>query len=435
MKKKDDSKKIGFLGAASIGVGGMVGGGIFAVLGLSVSLAKGGVPVSFMEAGVIALLTAHAYSRLSIAFPDAGGTVRFLNEGFGFGIFSGGLNNMLWVSYIIMLALYASAFGSYSASIISITGDTKTDEHIFISAVIVISTVINYYSIIIVDEVESFAVGVKLIILLAFIAVGFWGLGGNPNLQQLSPGQWENPIQLIAGGMVIFVAYEGFELIANSAPDISNPSKNIPKAYFGSVGFVVLLYIAIAVVTVGSLPFSKIASAQDYALAEAAKPKLGQAGFTIIAIAAMISTFSAINATLLGGSRVNYEVANRKELPAGFTKQLWGKPIGLAVIAIASLLIANLVDLKSISTSGSVGFLFIFGMVNYVAWRKADSIGASKVIAFSAFLLCMMAFGVLIYHQFTTDAAGIVIALGIFVCCFIGEWLNIKVSDKAGSPK
>lgn len=90
----------------------MAGGGIFAVLGLAVSLAKCGTPVAFLIAGILALVTSYSYAKLSLAYPDRGGTVKFTNEGFGKTIFSGGINNLLWISYIIMLSLYASAFGS-----------------------------------------------------------------------------------------------------------------------------------------------------------------------------------------------------------------------------------------------------------------------------------------------------------------------------------
>lgn len=421
-----EQNKISLTGAISIGIGGMVGGGIFAVLGLSVSLAQGGVPVSFLVAGLIAFLTAYSYAKLSIAYPDSGGTVRFINEGFGTGVFSGGLNNMLWVSYIIMLALYGSAFGSYASSLISITGNTVIDQKIFIAAIILISTFINYYSIKIVGEVESIAVIIKLFILLVFVAVGFWGLSSNDNFDQLNMENWESPLQLVAAGMVIFVAYEGFELIANSAPDITNPKKNISRAYYFSVGFVILLYLAIAVVTVGSLDFAAIAIAQDYALAEAAKPKFGQAGFTIIAIAAIISTFSAINATLLGGSRVNYEVAEDKELPSEFTRTLWGKPIGLAIISAASVLLAVSVDLESISTSGSVGFLLIFAMVNLVGYKKAKEINGKKIISLFAAILCFAAFVILLIQQLETSPVGIYIAIGVFTSCFIAEYIFKK---------
>ena len=171
--------------------------------------------------------------------------------------------------------------------------------------------------------------------------------------------------------MVIFVAYEGFELIAYAIPDLKNPQKNVPRAYYGSVIFVILLYIVIAAITVGSLDFKDIATAQDYALAEAAKPMLGQMGFTIITIAALISTFSAINASLYGGSRVNFEIAEDKELPLEFTRKLWRQPVGVIVTAIATLILVNTLKLESISTAGSVGFLLIFTVVNLVGYKKA----------------------------------------------------------------
>lgn len=86
----DSSRSIGYREAVSIGVGGMVGGGIFAVLGLAVQLARGGTPVAFAIAGLVALLTAYSYARLSVAYPSQGGTVSFLVRAFGTGIFSGG---------------------------------------------------------------------------------------------------------------------------------------------------------------------------------------------------------------------------------------------------------------------------------------------------------------------------------------------------------
>ena len=187
-------KKIGLREAISIGIGGMVGGGIFAVLGLAVALAKGGTPASFFIAGMIALITSYSYVKLSLNFPDRGGTVKFINQGFGRGVFSGGINNLLWVSYIIMLALYASAFGSYAPNLISLTGNEKIDFHLFSSLIIVIATAINYYSIKVVGAIESYAVIIKLIILLGFVGIGLYGLFGNANLGQLNIHHWESPI-------------------------------------------------------------------------------------------------------------------------------------------------------------------------------------------------------------------------------------------------
>ncbi|CAM3765935.1 APC family permease [Flavobacterium gelidilacus] len=431
MKETQNNKnsKIKLKDAISIGIGGMVGGGIFAVLGLAVSLSKGGTPLAFLFAGIIALVTSYSYVNLSKKYPDRGGTVRFVNEGFGKTIFSGGINNLLWISYIIMLSLYASAFGSYAPNLFKLTGN-GIDFHIYASAIVIIATAINYYSIKIVGKIESFAVIIKLIILISFVIIGIYGLFGNPNLSQLSVSSWEAPLNLLTGGMVIFVAYEGFELIANAAPDIENPEINIPKAYYYSVIFVIILYVVIAAVTIGSLPFKEIASAQDYVLAEAAKPMLGKIGFTIITVAALLSTFSAINASLYGGSRVSYEIAEDDELPHQLTGQLWNQPIGLFITAATTLIVTNLLNLKTISTAGSVGFLLIFAVVNYTGFKLSSEIKGNKVIPFIGFILCSAALLVLIVQQYTSNKSGVIIALSIIAICFIIELIYKKVKMK-----
>lgn len=112
----DNKKTISFLSVVSIGVGGMVGGGIFAVLGLAVQLARGGTPMAFFLAGIVALITSYSYARLSVTYPSQGGTVEFLNQAFGPELITGSLNILLWISYMVMLSLYAYAFGSYGAS-------------------------------------------------------------------------------------------------------------------------------------------------------------------------------------------------------------------------------------------------------------------------------------------------------------------------------
>lgn len=420
------NKKIGLREAISIGIGGMVGGGIFAVLGLAVSLAKGGTPIAFLFAGLLALITSYSYVNLSKTYPDRGGTVKFINQGFGRSIFSGAISNLLWVSYIIMLSLYASAFGSYAPNLFQFTSGKIIDYHIYATSIIVLATAINYYSIAVVGKIESVAVIIKLMILIVFILIGAYGLVGNPNMVQLAFEHWETPVKLFAGGMVIFVAYEGFELIANAAPDIQNPEKNISKAYYISVIFVILLYIVIALVTVGSLPFAQIAAAQDYVLAEAAKPMTGQIGFTVITIAALISTFSAINASLYGGSRVNYEIAEDDELPHHFLARFWNQPIGLLITALATLVLVNLLDLESISTAGSVGFILIFGIVNLVGFRLSKEISSNKAVPLTGFVLCMAALALLLNQEYQTNTTGVFIAIGIIGFCFLIEWLYKK---------
>jgi amino acid transporter len=416
------NKKISLLEAISIGIGGMVGGGIFAVLGLAVSLAKGGTPLAFLIAGIIALITSFNYAKLSNAYPSRGGTVTFINKGFGKGVFSGGTNNLLWISYIIMLSLYASAFGAYAPTLFSLTTSQSLDHHIYASLIIIMATVINYYNVKLVSKIEKWAVGIKMIILLSFVAIGLYGLTFSEHIDQLSMSNWPSMWGLSIGGMVIFVAYEGFELIANVASDIDKPERNISRSYLISTLTVVALYVVIAIITVGSLSFSDISTAQDYVLAEAAKPILGKIGFKIIALAALISTFSAINASIYGGSKVNYELAEDDELPHEFTKIFWNQPVGLLVTSVLTLFVTNVLDLSSISTSGSAGFLLIFLLVNLSAFIKRKEIRQNTVFPILGVILCATAFGGLLYEQLFDNKLGALFAIGIIVSCYLLEY-------------
>jgi amino acid transporter len=364
-----ERKALGTWSVIAIGVGGMVGGGIFAVLGLAVELSGGATPLAFAMAGLLALVTAASYARLSTRFPSRGGTVVFLNRAFGRGITAGSLNVLLWLSYVVMLALYASAFGSYGARFFP-AGARGIAQHLLASGVLVGLTVLNFASADVVGRAERWVVAVKIVILAVFVGVGLFSI--DPS--RLAFSAWPGPLTLLGGGMVIFVAYEGFELIANAAEDTRNPRTTLPRAYFASVGFVVLLYLLIAVVAVGSLAPADVQSQADYALAAAARPSLGGLGFTMIAIAALLSTTSAINATLYGSARLSWAIARSGELPEQLARKAWNRPVeGLVITAAAGVVLVNAFDVARISTMGSAGFLVVFGAVNLAAWRLTGS--------------------------------------------------------------
>jgi len=394
----NDKGAIGFWAIVAIGIGGMVGGGIFAVLGLAVQLAHGGTPLAFLVAGLVALVTSYSYAKLSVTFPSQGGTVEFLNQGFGVGLFTGSMNVLLWISYIVMLALYSYAFGSYGASLFP-AAFQPVMKHVLLSAAIILLTGLNALGSNAVGDAEEWIVGFKIAILALFVGVGLWG----GDYHRVAVGTWTPMPQLLAGGMIIFLAYEGFELIANSAGDARRPEKTLPRAYYTSVIFVIALYILVSLVTVANLPLHQIIAARDYALAESAKPFLGSFGFTLIAVAALLSTGSAINATLYGTARVSYVIAKDGELPEVLEKKIWRKPLeGLLLTAAVSLVVANLFDLTSISTMGSAGFLLIFAAVNGANLRLRRRTGSVWWIPALGLLACVAALATLIWNRFET---------------------------------
>jgi amino acid transporter len=390
----DGGREIGLPEAVSIGIGGMVGGGIFAVLGLAVELAGGGTPIAFMLAGAVALVTSYSYARLSVAYPSPGGTVKFLIRGYGTGLFSGTLNLLLWISYIIMLSLYAYAFGSYGATFFPDSLQPLM-KHVLTSAVILGITALNLLRAGIVGKAEDAIVAIKLAILLLFVGGGILTV----NMAAFSLSTWPPALTLASGGFIIFVAYEGFELIANTAKDVREPERILPHAYFISVGFVVVLYVLVAIVAVGNLSVDAIVAARDYALAEAASPFLGHTGFVLIAVAALLSTTSAINATLYGTARLSYIIAKEGELPRFLEKRIWNRHIeGLVITTGITLLLANILDLGNISTMGSAGFLIIFAAVNWANVRLGKETQSIRLISALGTGLCLGATTFLIYE-------------------------------------
>lgn len=422
----ENKKTIGYWSAVSIGIGGMVGGGIFAVLGLAVNLSHGGAPIAFAIAGLVALVTAYSYAKLSVAFPSSGGTVEFLNQGLGTGILTGGLNILLWISYVVMLSLYSSAFGSYGATFFP-QDDQGFWKHALTSLIIVSFTLLNFLNAKVVGKSEEVIVLIKIVILVVFVIIGFWSI----SYDRLEPSTWNAPITLMAGGMIIFLAYEGFELIATTAGDVKNPKKILPKAFYTSVLFVIGLYVMVSIVTVGNLSVDKIVESRDYALAESAKPFLGEIGFIVIAIAALLSTSSAINATLYGASRISYIIAKTGELPHNLERKIWNKPIeGLIITSILTLAIANLFDLSSIATMGSAGFLLIFAAVNFSNFLLHKKTLSRRWISLAGSIGCVVALGVLIWQSKITSPENIWIFVVMIGIAFATEMVYRKISNR-----
>lgn len=390
-----EGKKIGFWEAVSIGIGGMIGGGIFAVLGLTVLLARGAAPIAFLIAGLIALVTAYSYAKLSVRFPSEGGTIEFIVRAFGPGVFSAWLNTLLLASYVIMLSLYSYAFGSYGAVLIAGV-ENLVLKKVLTAFVIVFFTFLNLLGAYIVGKAEDIMVAFKVFILLFFSALGLL----NVDLGRLSPSTYPSVFNILTGGLIIFLAYEGFELIANTARDVENPEKILPKAFYTAVLFVMFVYVLVAFVAVGNLPYDEVVKAKDYVLAEAARPFLGEWGFVLIGVAALISTASAINATLYGTARISYLVAKYGQLPKIFEKKIWrGSYEGLIILSLLTLFAALTFNLKNISVAGSLGFLIVFGAVNVSNWKLSEYTGANPLISAVGAVACVFSAFVLVLHN------------------------------------
>jgi len=423
MKNK---KSIGLWSAVSIGIGGMIGAGIFSILGLSAQIAGHAMYLSFIIAGLIALLCTYSYAKLGSTYPSAGGPVEFLVKGFGDNILSGGFNILLWIGYVFALALYAKAFGGYAMTFLPPDAPSLW-LNIFITLIILVFTGINFVGAKAVGKSEIFIVVTKVAILFLFVVTGFFFI--DPS--KLSFSNLPQTTNIFFGAAIVFLAYEGFGLITNTAEEMGNPKKTLPRALFLAVIITMIIYVLVSLTVLGNLPIGDIIGAKDYALAAAAEPFLGKIGFTFIAVAALFSTSSAINATLYGGANVSYTIAKHGELPKIFERKIWGRSTeGLFLTSLVVLFFANFLELDGIAMLGSASFLLIYGAVNISHLKLYKKTGAKPLIIIISIISCIAFFGVLTFYEINHSPVTLLILILVIFGCFIFEWLYRGLSKR-----
>jgi amino acid transporter len=397
---------IGLVAALSIGVGGMIGAGIFSILGVVASISGPAMPLSFAIGGLVAGLAAYSYVALGKTFPSVGGAVTFLVRGYGEGVTSGSLNLFQYFSYIITIALYATGFAAYASTFIPLT------SRVWAVGVVLAFTAINFLGSRTMGRAESVIVIIKVAILIVFIVAALVALTGK-GVAQLSPVAWPSPLAILTGAGVVFVGYEGFGLITNAAANMEKPKRELPRAIYGSVAIAMVIYVLVATGVVTNVPLDVLRKLGDSALAVAARPSLGQLGFKLVAIAALLSTASAVNATLFGSANVAYQIAKNGGLPPAFDRTLWGRDVeGLFITAGLVLVFVLIFPLSAVASMGSAAFLLVYSAVNVAHLRIRKQTGAKAWVLVASAVTCVALFVVLFYHMVTT-ALPSAIALGI----------------------
>jgi len=376
---QNSKKAFGLWSAVFLGIGSMVGAGIFVLLGEAGAIAGNLVWVSFILGGIIALLSGYSLAKLSSVYPSRGGIVEYLVQCYGEGVFSGSVGVLFYLASLIGIAMVAKTFGTYAAMMIHKT-DASFWTNIYTVAVLLLFMLVNLSGSSIIAKSETVIVIFKLSILTIFTAVAFFYI--DPTLLSIKDAP---PINNIFSSLALtFFAYAGFSVITNTAEDMSDPSKQIIKAMIIAIGLVMVLYVAVTFAVFGNLPLPEIIKAKDYALAEAARPAFGDMGFKIMAIAALISTASSINANLYAITNITYQMAKNGELPKVYERNVWHSSEGLIVSSAILILFTLFFDLTQIAAIGSISILFIHALVHIGHFLKIDKTEASKFLILSA---------------------------------------------------
>ena len=413
---KNEKKAVSFWAAVSMGIGAMVGAGIFALLGQAGQIAGSAVWISFFLGGIIALLSGYSMGKLGARFPSSGGIVEYLVQGYGENIFSGAISVMMYISALVSISLIARTFGTYAYHLF-----LPNQPHIFVE--IFAAFIILFFMFINLRGPGSMTKIEKIIVLIKMIALGIFAIAGLVTMDssKLSPSTYPQIDMVLFSLAITFFAYEGFRIITNSAEDMENPSKTLPRAIMTSILIVMVFYIAIAFAVFGNLSISEVIKAQDYALAEAARPSFGAVGFTIMAVVALLSTSSAINASLYSATNVTYQLAKLGELPKQFEKRIANSRQGLIISAAIILVMALFFDLSAIAAIGAISTLAIHTIVHVGHFRIIKKTGASLFLILTAIIVNIIAISFSIIYLISKNPVTIIWTIGFFLSAFVIE--------------
>lgn len=363
---KKKTGKLTLRDSTAMAVGGMIGGGIFSVLGVTVSLAGHLAVGCFILGAIVAIMTAHSFSRLSLRAGKSGGLFIYL-RGAGYPRLGAYLSWLLIFGYVVALAVYSYTFGHYAANV---TGQGEIAARTFSALALIIFLGINLRGVSSSAITEDIVVFIKVIVLAIISIIGFFHF----SISRFTPIANNGFTNVLIGATTIFVAYEGFELLSYDYDDIENPKRNLPKALYLSVGIVALIYV---IVTIGSqllVSDSLIVGQKEVAFASVGQAAMGTIGKWIATGAALLATCSAINATLFSTARQMHEISTENELPKIFSKTKNSLPVSaLVLLTIFSVSFAMLPGILELLTFGSAIFLMVFAATNYLAFLIAES--------------------------------------------------------------
>ncbi len=414
----------------AIALGGMIGGGIFTILGVSVSMIGVYTPVAIFFGGLIAGLAAYSYIKLGVYYKDEGATYSFFKKTFPRSHFAASLIGW-WVifGYISTLALYAYTFASYAISIFPFADNDWVRKGVA-GGIISLFALVNIWSVHGMGKAEDIIVYTKLAILaiISFVLLTHTRtsipvlLENNGDVTMLS-------IMIVAS--ITFVSYEGFQLVINAVNEMDKPEKNIPRAIYSAIALAITIYVTIALGAILALPFEDIVKDKEYALASGARAILGHWGADLVVAGALLATSSAISGTVFGASRQVAVIASDGYFPSFLAKRSRRIPVN-AIVAMAGLAFCLVLtgSLQVILEFGSVTFLLVsllMAIANYKMRKETKSSAALTILALVGLLAGA---GFIVYYEITTQVEQLYFIGGLYVLLTFGAWLYAKLRHR-----
>ena len=394
-------RNLGLFDITMIGVGAMIGAGIFVLTGIAAGVAGPALILAFALNGVITVLTAMVYAELGSAIPEAGGGYLWVKEGLpGPNGFLAGW--MSWFAHAVAGSLYGVGFGSFIYELLRILFGNPAAGHgehvnlffsgpiqlpfgielteaelvtkLFAVLIILLFLYINYRGTSETGAVGNVVTVLKVIIILIFIISGLFVIFGEPiHFEKFSNFAPEGPLGIIAAMGLTFIAFEGYEIIVQAGEEVRDPRRNIPRAVFLSLAIVVPIYMLVAFVIIGAVTppegvviYEWLGELGEIGIARAAEQFMPFGTFLIM-LGAILSTMSALNATTFSSTRVSFAMGRDRALPDGFSSvspKTRTPHVALGWSGVLIIFVALTLPIKDVAASADIMFILLFLQVN-----------------------------------------------------------------------
>jgi len=406
-------------GLVALGVGSMVGAGIFALMGEAAALAHSAVWLAFGVAGIIALLTGHSFVQLGIRYPTRGGVVEYLAQAYGTGRFSGACSILFYIAQLIGMAMISLAFGKFAAALVGVEANLPFWERVLASGLLVGLSVLALIGTNVVAQLQRSAVLVNLVLLAGFTIA----LGSYAEPTRLSPATWPGGTPVLGSLALTFFAFTGFATISNAAERMQDPVRDLPRAMYTSIGIVIVLYVALAMAITAVVSEQELVSSGAKLLPIAARSIFGEVGYQVLLVSAVLATVTSLNGGLFGVTSVTFTLATHGQLPARFEKEIGASTRGLTISAVVALILLNFLSLTTIASLGSATSLLVYSLVNVGALRLVGGGGMKRVWIVLSVVACLVAIAVWVVYTLEHAPRSLSIFVAFLALAFLSEGL------------
>ena len=420
-------------GAVALGTGVMIGAGIFALTGQTAGLAGDLFPIAFMAAAAVVAFSAYSYVKLSNAYPSSGGIAMFLREQYGPGTTTGVFAIFMYVSMVINESLVARTFGTYILQVADLE-PAGFWVPAFAVGLLAVAFIVNISGNKAIQATQRTMAVIKIVGLGAFAVAGLWFANtANFTNGNATAAIEPSPEGFLAAVALAILAYKGFTTITNSGGEIEDPHRNTGRAIVIAIAICTAVYLAIAAAVAGNLTLTEIIAAEDFSLAEAARPVFGDAGVWFTVILAVVATASGVMASIFAASRMLAMLTHMKQVPhQHFHMPGTVRTHTTVYTVVFAMALAAAFDLRQIAALGAVYYLIMdvaihWGMIRHLRTR----IDFRPGIVVTAIVLDIVVLGAFLWVKASTDPLGLYVAAAGIILIVIGERLFMRSHTRA----